>query len=332
MSCDLLTVPPAAPDEVIALRRVRGFHVGGRAVDLHGLPRKTIETVPGEPPRRSDPNGRYQVGQLYAQHFELANATRQTPVLFWHGGGMTGATWEETPDGRAGWHECFMRRRFHTCVTDAVERGRASWAPYPDITPEAPEHRTLDQAWSIFRFGPQGGYRSALAHAGMRFPIHRADQLAKQFVARWTCNTEATLAAYGELLQHFGRSIVVAHSEGARHAAQLAARMPAAIAAVVLVEPAGAPALDAAAACAAASVPHLVIWGEHFAHSELWRRYRAGADDWLARIRAAGGRADVLDLPAAGIHGNSHLLMMDDNSADLAALAADWVLARVPQG
>lgn len=39
------------------------------------------------------------------------------PVLFWHGGGMTGATWEETPDGRPGWHEYFMRRGLHTCVS-----------------------------------------------------------------------------------------------------------------------------------------------------------------------------------------------------------------------
>lgn len=322
----------AEPDAEIALRRVRAFHVGGQAVDLQGLPLKTIETVPGEPPRRSNPNGRYQVGQLYAQHFELARPVHQTPILFWHGGGMTGVTWEETPDGRPGWHDGFMRRGFHTCVSDAVERGRASWAPYPEITPLAPEHRTMDQAWSIFRFGPDGGYGSGVAHAGVRFPIRSADQLARQFVARWTCNTAATVSAYGELLRHFGRSIIVAHSEGARHAAQLAALMPEAIAAVVLVEPAGAPALGVDAVRAAAAVPHLVIWGDYFEQSELWRRYRAAADHWLGRIQAAGGRTDTLDLPAAGITGNSHLLMMDDNSADIAAWVADWIQAQAPQG
>ncbi|WP_175217089.1 esterase [Achromobacter deleyi] len=321
---------PTMQEDVIALRRVRGFHIGGQALDLQGLLPKTLETVPGEPPRQSDPNGRYQVGQLYAQHFELARAAYSLPVLFWHGGGMTGATWEETPDGRPGWHEHFMRRGFHTCVSDAVERGRASWAPYPEISPTAPEHRTVDQAWSIFRFGPPGGHLNRAAHPGMRFPVARIDQLGKQFVARWTCNGARTLAAYGELLRQFGRSIIVAHSEGARHAAQLAALMPRAIAAVVLIEPAGAPALDAGMAREAAEVPHLVVWGDHFGHSDLWRRYRAGADRWLDRVRTAGGRVDTLDLPASGMFGNSHLLMMDDNSADIADRVADWVGAQMP--
>lgn len=317
---------PTARDAIV-LRRVHGFHVGGQAVDLRGLPLRTIETVPGEPPRGSDPNGRYLVGQLYAQHFELALPSHPTPILFWHGGGMTGATWEDTPDGRPGWHDYFMRRGFHTCVSDAVERGRASWAPYPDITPLPPEHRTLEQAWSIFRFGPEG--RNGKIHPGMRFPTQNGDQLARQFVARWTCNTAATVAAYGQLLRHFGRSIVIAHSEGARHAAQLAATMPEAIAALVLVEPAGAPPIDNIVALRAAAVPHLVVWGDYFDQSDLWRRYRASADHWLARLGAARARVDTLDLPAMGIAGNTHLLMMDDNASDIAAMVSAWILARL---
>lgn len=332
MSSEVIPGAGAASGDTIALRRVHGFHVGGHAVDLHGLPLRSIETVPGEPPRRSDPNGRYLVGQLYAQHFELARPRHQTPILFWHGGGMTGATWEDTPDGRPGWHDHFMRQGFHTCVSDAVERGRASWAPYPDITPQAPEHRTLDQAWSIFRFGPEGGRSTGLAHHGVRFPIDHADQLARQFVARWTCNTGATLAAYGDLLRRVGRSIVIAHSEGARHAARLAAEMPEAIAAVVLVEPAGAPPLGLDAAHRTAAVPHLVIWGDHFDQSELWRRYRAAADRWLMQIRAAHGQVDILDLPAKGIAGNTHLLMMDDNASEIASLVANWLQANLPRG
>lgn len=329
MSSEITSDDILATGDAIALRRVRGFHVGGHAVDLHGLPPRTIETVPGEPARGSDPNGRYLVGQLYAQYFEQARPSHPTPLLFWHGGGMTGATWEDTPDGRPGWHDHFMRLGFHTCVSDAVERGRASWAPYPDITPLPPEHRTLEQAWSIFRFGPNGGRNGAI-HPGMRFPSEYGEQLARQFVARWTCNTTATVAAYGDLLRHFGRSIVIAHSEGARHAAQLAATMPETIAALVLIEPAGAPPVDGVAALRAAKVPHLVVWGDHFDYSDLWRRYRSAAEHWLSRLGAAQGRVDTLDLPAMGIAGNSHLLMMDDNAAEIAAMVAAWIRARLP--
>ena len=42
-------------------------------------------------------------------------------------------------------------------------------------------------------------------------------------------------------------------------------------------------------------------------------------------IRAAGGVADVVDLPKAGIHGNSHMMMMDRNNAEVAALIQAWL-------
>ncbi len=34
---------------------------------------------------------------------------------------------------------------------------------------------------------------------------------------------------------------------------------------------------------------------------------------------------DIIDLPARGIHGNSHFPMMDDNSDAVAALVQDWI-------
>ena len=61
-------------DGVIALKSVRGYHVGGERKTLSGLPVKEIRTNPQAPIRKSDPNGDYQVGQLYVQHFALAVA------------------------------------------------------------------------------------------------------------------------------------------------------------------------------------------------------------------------------------------------------------------
>ena len=42
-------------------------------------------------------------------------------------------------------------------------------------------------------------------------------------------------------------------------------------------------------------------------------------------IRAAGGSADVVDLPKAGISGNSHMMMMDKNNTEIAALIQTWL-------
>ena len=82
-----------------------------------------------------------------------------------------------------------MRAGHDTCVSDAVERGRVSWARCLQINPSEPEHRTIDQAWGAFRFGPEGGYATAPEgrrfFAGQRIPQEAIDQFTKQFVARW---------------------------------------------------------------------------------------------------------------------------------------------------
>jgi len=58
----------------------------------------------GFPPQRRYRNdGAHMVGQMYAQHFRLAQPRYPIPIALWHGGGLTGASWETTPDGRAGW-------------------------------------------------------------------------------------------------------------------------------------------------------------------------------------------------------------------------------------
>ena len=42
-------------------------------------------------------------------------------------------------------------------------------------------------------------------------------------------------------------------------------------------------------------------------------------------IKAAGGSVDVVDLPKAGIKGNSHMMMMDKNNTEVAALIQNWL-------
>ena len=44
-----------------------------------------------------------------------------------------------------------------------------------------------------------------------------------------------------------------------------------------------------------------------------------------SRFKAAGGSVDVVDLPQAGIKGNSHMVMMDKNNAEVAALIQKWL-------
>ena len=47
--------------------------------------------------------------------------------------------------------------------------------------------------------------------------------------------------------------------------------------------------------------------------------------DTVKRIQAAGGRAENIHLPAHGIRGNSHMLMMDTNNQQLADIILAWL-------
>ena len=79
-----------------------------------------------------DPNGQFMVEQMYTQYFLPKNQKGKYPLLMWHGGGLTGVTYESTPDGREGWMNMFIRKGWDTYVSDAVERGRSGFAS-PDV-------------------------------------------------------------------------------------------------------------------------------------------------------------------------------------------------------
>ncbi|MCC3261824.1 hypothetical protein LLE87_26985, partial [Paenibacillus polymyxa] len=86
----------------IFLKSMSSFFVGGATAVLEGLPVEYRSMVLNGSPREVNPNGEQVYGQMYVQEYRLAQPRHPDPVLLWHGGGMTGCTWETTPDGRNG--------------------------------------------------------------------------------------------------------------------------------------------------------------------------------------------------------------------------------------
>jgi len=89
------------------------------------------------------------------------------------------------------------------------------------------------------------------------------------------------------------------------------------------VEPAGIG--DPKQAAALKGIPTLAVFGDNIALDSRWPQMRRNDDDFFAEITKAGGKVDVLDLPKAGLRGNSHMLMMDRNNLQVAALIQDWL-------
>lgn len=97
-----LHAPAADAAAPLCLREIRSFCVGGSVRTLQGLAVEQRRLAQNGPARSVDPNGDYISGQMYVQAYLQARPTRRVPLLLWHGGGMTGANWETTPDGRPG--------------------------------------------------------------------------------------------------------------------------------------------------------------------------------------------------------------------------------------
>ena len=90
---------------------------------------KEVVFTPGGVPAKVDPNGVYQIEQMYAQYFHVQRRKGRLPLLMWHGGGLTGVTYETKPDGKPGWLNFFLKKGWDVYISDAMERGRASWTP-----------------------------------------------------------------------------------------------------------------------------------------------------------------------------------------------------------
>jgi pimeloyl-ACP methyl ester carboxylesterase len=323
-----VAAPARADDDAIELRDMGSFHVGGRTVDITGKPIKEVLFSPGGVPAKVDLNGSYQVEQMYAQYFLVKNRHGSVPLLLWHGGGMTGVTYETTPDGRPGWLNYFIRKGWDVYNSDAVERGRSGWAMSPEIFKGEPVFLTTANPWERFRIGTGAGSydpdpAKRKAPANTAFPVEAYDQLTKQFVPRWTTTDDATLAAYIALVDKVCPCVILFHSQAGLFGFKAAAARPDKVRALVAVEPAAIG--SDADAVALKGIPTVMLYGDFIESDSRWPTIRANGVGFAAKIRAAGGSVDVVDLPKVGITGNDHFSMMDRNNMQVADLIQKWL-------
>jgi pimeloyl-ACP methyl ester carboxylesterase len=288
------------------------FFAGGRTVIVEGEPVRSLEMSGDVPAYAFDPNGTYAIDHAYVSYLIPAHA-REVPVVFVHGGGMTGACWESTPDGRPGWLTSFLRDGWPCYVVDNVERGRAGWCCLPGLRSGEPIMRSEQECWTSFRIGPEEGYEERAAFPGSAFPVGALAALTRQMVPRWLTTGELGIAALRGVVDEVGPCVLIGHSQGGGFAARVASAVPGTVLATVLLEPHGLP--------AQAASPQLLVIGDNIERSVITAQL---APVWQ-RYRATSAQVDVLDLPSLGQHGNSHLMMADLNSELVSALVREWI-------
>ena len=305
-------------DGPLVLAKQGSFFVGGR-----NLESDTLSTLPAYAA-----SGTVAVEQMYVR-FQEPVAAKRLPLTFIHGCCLTGKTWETTPDGRMGWDEYFVRRGHAVYVIDQVSRGRSA-ANATQVTAVRAGKMPADQtppvfsagregAWAIFRFGSE----YPKVHPGMRFPLGAADEFWKQMVPDWIATLPTpnpTVPALSLLAQKLGSTVLVSHSQSGVYPFQVAALSTRGVAGIVSIEPGACPAATADLKPYLA-MPILVLWGDYVDTAPRWAPRLKGCREFVAAVNRAGGHAENVVLPEIGIHGNTHMLMQDDNSLAL----ADWL-------
>ena len=281
--------------------------------------------------------GEITIDQMYVQ-YRIPKTISGPPVVMVHGSGHTGVTYETTPDGREGWATYFTRKGFPVYVVDHVGRGRSGFDPTvinrakeeanPSLLPSIPL-TTRERAYPNFLIGP----KYPTPYPGQQFPVEAQDQYFAQLVP----NTETTLdgggtntvKALGALLDKIGPAVVMVHSQSGGYGLQLVREHADKVSGFIDIEGSCGPLSADDVSKSFRKVPTMMVFGDYTEGSsgpngdERRKQCTQSAD----AINAAGGTARFLYLPALGIKGNSHMLMMDKNNLQIADLIISWISA-----
>jgi hypothetical protein len=211
-----------------------------------------------------------------------------------------------------------------------VERGRSGFAS-PDVWPSEPIFLTYQDPFERFRIGDGAGSwngdpakRKVLP--GSQFPVEAYANYMRQLVPRWLSTDDAIIKAYVALVDKVCPCVLLLHSQGATFGFQVAEQRPDKVKAIVAVESATAGIV--ANAPKLKDVPVLMLFGDYVDEHPRWSTFKKIDMDYGNAIKAAGGKVDWINLPEIGIKGNSHMLMQDRNSDQIAEVIQKWLVSQ----
>jgi hypothetical protein len=324
--------------QFITIQQQGSFAVGG-----------TVVTNPGtfDPIQHGafNPANQPSEGQtLHGDHayvfYQIPARPRKLPLVFWHGYGQSAKTWETTADGREGFQNLFLRRRFPVYLLDQPRRGRASRSTKPIPLAAAPD----EQLWfGIFRMGIGRQF-----YPGVQFS---KDPVAlDQFYRHMVPNTgpfdlEVSTNAVSALFSQIGPGILVTHSHSGGQGWVTAIKNPN-VKAIVAYEPGsgfvfprgevpdsipyvggllravGVPMSDFERLT---KIPIIIYYGDYIPDTptdnpgqEQWRAAVTMAKHWRDTVNRHGGDVTLVRLPDIGLKGNTHFPMSDLNNVEVA--------------
>ncbi|MEI9805680.1 MAG: esterase [Pseudolabrys sp.] len=313
--------------EPIALRDMGSFHVGGRVVEITGKPVKEVVFTPGGVPAKVDPER-----QLPGR----ADVRSVLPAAEQEGKAAAAALARRRAYGRdlrdqagrpARLAQLFHSRRLGHLHLRCGGAWPVGWSStFKGEAMELP----FNDPWERFRIGPIGSWNDDAAKRttfpGAQFPTDAYGQFMKQGVPRWVTTDAEIINAYIALVDKVCPCIVLVHSQSGTFGYKALEARPDKVKALVAVEPTLAGDKDKIASIK--GTPILTVIGDNAKDHPRWKNIRQNSVVYAEAFKAAGGDFTLVDLPDAGIKGNSHLMMMDKNSDQIAALIQKWLVSK----
>jgi hypothetical protein len=296
------------------------------------------------------------------------NGKKHYPIGIVHGCCLSTKSWQTTPDGRMGFDEYFVRQGFDTYMIDQTGRARSGFdaTTYNQVreglVPITTQPSILiagDQfAWNVFRWGTTTCISSPCSasttpHPDIRFPMNTVGvgpgsnlQFFNMVIPDLngtlgpTINTPTNMAL---LADELGGAILMGHSESSGYPSRAAlATTPAQtkVKGIIQLEEGciNPSTLTTAQLAVLAKIPILIEYGDYAA---VTPRPVAGSScaAEIAAINGMGGDMSYAWLPGlvAGslykgspgpIHGDEHMVMLDNNNQQIAQIFIDWITSR----
>jgi pimeloyl-ACP methyl ester carboxylesterase len=339
-------VKPSLP---LLLKGVGSFFVGGNTHHVDS-PYSYGSTQPGE----------VMINQMYVQFMKPLLRLRPYPIIFVHGCCLSSKSWQTTPDGRMGWDEYFVRKGFDVYLADQVGRARSGFnglqyqkVRYGDAPGSSnPEIRlpTDNFAWNTFRWGD---FSTLTPYSDERFPMstvgvgpHSNLSFYKQVIPDMTATLDTsppgcsgggcyvtepgafhnTSKAMSDLANDLGGAILVGHSQSSSFPTLAALQQDShSVKGIIQLETGCFGNLDAGDINILKDIPILIMEADHYPTA----RPAAPCPQEIQQITDAGGDITYIHLPDIGIHGNSHMMMLDNNNLQIADILIKWIEGHV---
>ncbi|MGB0778469.1 MAG: alpha/beta hydrolase [Flavobacteriaceae bacterium] len=336
-------------NDFIEIQDQGSFTVGGKVIQSSG----TFDPVAHGyfNPTNQNTEGQTLHGDHATVYYQIPTQARKLPLVFWHGYGQSMRTWQTTPDGREGFQNIFLKKKYSIHLVDQPRRGQSGRSTKP-LTLNA---NTDDQLWfGIFRLGINNEF-----YPNVQFS--KDPQALNQFYRQITPDTgpldiELNIKSISSLFDKVGPGILVTHSHSGGQG-WLTALKNENIKAIVSFEPGSnfvfpeneipnsIPYLGGTLSARGVpletfikltQIPIVIYYGDYIPEEEVldnpgqeqWRAALEMAKKWTEVVNNHGGDVTLVHLPEKGIIGNTHFPMSDLNNKKIADLMNQWLTTK----